>query len=105
MDLLLCVVVDGIGVVEPAVVGVPLLAVHHGVRSVIGLRQLVSVLYFDQSEVAAVFLTRVFLLAGAERSTLDTLSEGQKVTLIIDTFLYEQLGSSGLIFLTWFRLK
>lgn len=79
MDLLLCVVVDGIGVVEPAVVGVPLLAGYHGVRGVIGLWQLVSVLYFDQSEIAAVFLTRVFLLTGAERSTLDTLSEGQEL--------------------------
>lgn len=78
MDLLLRVVVDGVGVVEPAVVGVPLLAVHHGVRGVVGLRQLVSVLDFDQIEVAAVFLARVFLLAGAERSTLDALSAGQE---------------------------
>lgn len=75
MDLLLRVVVDSIGVVEPAVIGVPLLAVHHGVRGVVGLRQLVSVLDFDQIEVAALFLTRVFLLTGAERPTLDTLSE------------------------------
>lgn len=78
MDLLLCVVVDSIGVVEPAVIGVPLLAVHHGVGGIVGLRQLVPVLHFDQIEVAAVFLTRVFLLTGAERSTLDTLPEGQE---------------------------
>lgn len=78
MDLLLCVVVDSIGVVEPAVVGVPLLAVHDGVGSVVGLRQLISVLHFDQIEVAAVFLTRVLLLARAKRSTLDTLSGGQE---------------------------
>lgn len=77
MDLLLCAVVDGVGVVEPAVVGVPLLAVHHRVRSVVGLRQLVPVLHFDQIEVAAVFHAGFFLLAGAERSALDTLPEGQ----------------------------
>lgn len=77
MDLLLCAIVDGVGVVEPAVVGVPLLAVHHRVRSVVGLRQLVPVLHFDQIEVAAVFHARVFLLAGAERPALDTLPEGQ----------------------------
>lgn len=77
MDLLHCVVVDGVGVVEPAVVGVPLLAVHHGICSVVGLWQLVPVLHFDQSEVTAVFLARVLLLAGAERPALDTLSEGR----------------------------
>lgn len=78
MDLLLCVVVDSIGVVEPAVISVPLLAVHHRVRSIVGLWQLVSVLYFDQIKVAAVFLTRLFLFTGAKRSTLDTLSDGQE---------------------------
>lgn len=76
MDLLHCVVVDGVGVVEPTVIGVPLLAVHHGVRSIVGLRQLVPVLHFDQSEVTAVFLARVLLLAGAKCPALDTLSEG-----------------------------
>lgn len=75
MDLLHCVVIDGVGVVEPAVVGVPLLAVHHGVRSVIGLWQLVPVLHFYQSEITAVFLASVLLLAGAECPALDTLSE------------------------------
>lgn len=78
MDLLLCVVVDSIGVVEPAVVGVPLLAVHDGVGGVVGLGQLLSVLHLDQIEVAAVFLTRVLLLARAKCSTLDTLSGGQE---------------------------
>lgn len=77
MDFLHCVVVDGVGVVEPAVVGVPLFAVHHGVRSIVGLRQLVPVLHFDQSEVTAVFLASVLLLAGAERPALDTLSKGR----------------------------
>lgn len=93
MDLLLCTIVDGVGVVEPAVVGVPLLAVHDGVRSVVGLRQLVPVLHFDQIEVAAVFHARVFLLAGAERPALDTLPEGQGRV------------NSEAQFLTEFRLK
>lgn len=76
MHLLLCVVVDSVGVVEPAVVGIPLLAVHHGIRGVVGLRQLVSVLDFDQVEVAAVSLARVLLLTGAKGTTLDTLPGG-----------------------------
>lgn len=72
MDLLLRVVVHSVGVVEPAVVGIPLLAVHDGIRGVVGLRQLVPVLDFDQVEVAAVSLTRVLLLSGAECAALDT---------------------------------
>lgn len=76
MDLLLCVVVDSVGVVEPAVVGIPLFAVHHRVRGIIGLGQLVTVLYFDQVEVAAVSLTRVFLLTGAKCPALDAFSGG-----------------------------
>lgn len=47
MDLLFCVVVDSVGVVEPAVVGVPLLAVHHRVEVTIGLGQLVPVFHFN----------------------------------------------------------
>ncbi len=74
MDLLLCVVVDSVGVVKPAVIGVPLLAVHHGVRGIVGLGQLVPVLHFNQVEVAAVFLTCVLLLTGAKRPALDALS-------------------------------
>lgn len=46
MDLFHCVV-DSIGVVEPAIIGVPLLAVHHRVGGVMGLGQLVSVFYFN----------------------------------------------------------
>ncbi len=83
MDLPLRVVVDGVGVVEPAVVGVPLLAVHHRVRGVVGLGQLVPVLHFDQVEVAAVFLTCILLLTGAKRPTLDTLSGGNRILLLI----------------------
>lgn len=74
MDLLLRVVVDSVGVVEPAVVGVPLLAVHHRVRGVVGLGQLVPVLHFNQVEVAAVSLTCVLLLTSAKRPALDALS-------------------------------
>lgn len=73
MDLLLRVVVHGEGVVEPAVVGVPLLAVHHRVGGIVGLWQLFSVLHFDEGEVAALFLTRVLLLSGSESPTLDAL--------------------------------
>lgn len=76
MDLFLCVVVDSVGVVEPAVVGVPLLAVHHWVSGVVGLGQLVPVLHFNQVEVAAVSLTRVLLLTSAKRPALDALSGG-----------------------------
>lgn len=67
---LLGVVPDGVGVVEPAVVGVPLLAVAQGVALVGGLRQLVAVLHLHQLEVAAVALACVLLLAGLERPAL-----------------------------------
>lgn len=83
MDLLLCVVVDGVGVVEPAVVGVPLLAVHQRVGGVIGLGQLVPVLHFDQVKVAAVFLAFVLLLTSAKRPALDTLSGGNRVLALV----------------------
>lgn len=85
MDLRLRVVVDGVRVVEPAVVGVPLFAVHDRVSGVVGLRQFIPVLHLDQVEVAALFLTRVLLLAGAERPALDTLPgrEGRGVLLAI----------------------
>ena len=73
VHLLLRVVVDGVGVVEPAVVGVALLAVHDGVGGLVGLRQLVPGLDFDQVEVAAVLLTRVLLLARPERPALHAL--------------------------------
>ena len=73
MHLLLSVVVDGVGVVEPAVVGVSLLAVHHGVGGVVGLGQLVPVLHLDQVEVAAVSLTCFLLLTRAKRPALDAL--------------------------------
>lgn len=76
MDLLLCVVIDSVGVVEPAVVGIPLFAVHHRVRGVIGLGQLVAVLHFNQVEVAAFSLTSVFLLTGAKCPALDAFSGG-----------------------------
>lgn len=79
MDLLLRVVVDSVGVVEPAVVGVPLLTVHHRVSGVIRLGQLVPVLHFNQVEVAAVSLTCVLLLTAAKRPALDTLSAGNRV--------------------------
>lgn len=74
MDLRLGVVVDGVGVVEPAVVGVPLLAVHDRVGGVGGLRQFV--LHHDQVEVAALLLARVLLLAGAERPAQDAVPGG-----------------------------
>jgi len=74
VDLLLRVVVDGVGVVEPAVVGVPLLAVHHRIGGVVGLGQLVPFLHFDEVEVAAVSLACFLLLTGAERPALDALS-------------------------------
>lgn len=85
MDLRLRLVVDGVGVVEPAVVGVPLLAVHDRVGGVVGLRQFLPVLHHDQVEVAALLLTRVLLLARAERPALDTLpgGEGRGVLLAI----------------------
>lgn len=73
MHLLLCVIVDGVGVVEPAVVGVALLTVHQGEGLAGWLGQLVSVLHLDQVEVAAVSLTGVFLLSSAKRSALNTL--------------------------------
>lgn len=71
MHLRLGVVVDGVGVVEPAVVGVPLLAVHDRVGGVVGLRQFV--LHHYQVEVAALLLTRVLLLASAERPAQDAV--------------------------------
>lgn len=74
MHLLLGVVVDSVSVVEPAVVGVPLLAVHDGVRGVVGLGKFVPDLDFDQVEVATVLLTSVLLLTSAKRTALDTLS-------------------------------
>lgn len=73
MNHFFCVVVDGVGVVEPAVVGVPLLAVHNGVGGVVGLGQLVSVLHFDQGKCAAHFLTFVLHLAGAEGPTFHAI--------------------------------
>lgn len=75
MDLFLRVVVDSIRVVEPAVVGIPLLAVHHWVSGVVGLGQFLPVLHFNQVEVAAVSLTCVLLLTSSKRPALDALSE------------------------------
>lgn len=85
MDLRLRVVVDGVGVVEPAVVSVPLLTVHDRVGGVVGLRQFLPVLHYDQVEVAAHIRTHVLLLARAERPALDTLpgGEGKGVLLAI----------------------
>lgn len=81
MDFLLCVVVDSIGVVKPAVIGIPLLAVHHRVRSIIGLWQFIPVLHFDQVEVAAVFLTRVLFFPSAKCPTLDAVPGGGAFTI------------------------
>lgn len=72
MDLLLSVVVNGVGVVEPAVIGVSLLAVHKR-EGLDGLRELVSVLHLDEVKVTTVSLAGVFLLSCAERPTLHTL--------------------------------
>ena len=74
MDLLFCVV-DCIGVVEPAVIGVLLLAVHHRVAGIIGLRQLVPVLHFNYFEKAALFFTFVFLFPSSKGQALNTFSE------------------------------
>lgn len=71
MDLLLCLVVDSVGVVEPAVVGIPLLTVHQG-ESLSWLRQLAPVLHLDQVEVATVSLTRVLLLPRPKGPALNT---------------------------------
>lgn len=75
MDHLFRVIVDGVRIVEPAVISVPLLAVHDRVGGVVGLRQLVSGLHFSQLEVTAFFLTRLFFFTRAKRSTLNALSE------------------------------
>lgn len=72
MDLLLSVVVDGVCVVEPAVIGVSFLAVHER-EGLDGLRKLVSVLHLDEVKVTTVSLTSVFLLSRAEPPTLHTL--------------------------------
>lgn len=72
MDLLLGVVVDGVSVVEPAVVGVSLLAVHER-EGLHRLREFISVLHLDEVKVATVSLTRVFLLSCAERPALHAL--------------------------------
>lgn len=72
MDFFLSVVVDGVCVVEPAVIGVSLLAVHEG-EGLDGLRELVSVLHFNEFKVTTVSLTSVLLLSCAERPALHTL--------------------------------
>lgn len=71
-------VVDSVGIVEPAVIGIPLLAVHHGVRVVIGLRQLVPVLHCNQVKVAALLFACFHLLTGAKCPALDTQSGKDK---------------------------
>lgn len=89
MDLRLSVVVDSVGVVEPAVVGVPLLAVHHRVAGVVGLGQLIPVLHFDQVKVVAFLFAHVLLLTRAECPTLDALPAGNRV---ISGSICSQLG-------------
>lgn len=78
VDLLGGVVSDGVGIVEPAVVGVPLFAVSQWETLVCGLGQVVTVLHFDQLEVAALPLTCVLLLSGLESSALHTVSVGEE---------------------------
>ena len=72
MDDLGAVVLDGVGVVEPAVIGVPLLAVGDeglGPR----LRQVIAALHHLQLEIHALQLARLLLLACFEGTALHTL--------------------------------
>lgn len=90
MDLGLSVVDDGVGEVEPAVIGVPLLAVHHGVGGVVGLGQLVPVLHFDQLKVVALFFALFPLVAGVERPAQDTVSGRRKGLLLLIRLITER---------------
>lgn len=72
------VVLDGEGEVEPAVAGVPLLAVGQREDLVSGLRQLVPILHLGHIEVAAILLARVLLVAGLERQTLNAVPEDRR---------------------------
>ncbi len=75
VDLLGGVIPDGIGVVEPAVVGVSLFAVSQWEALVCGLRKLLTILHRDQLEVIAILLTSILLLTSLECSALHTVSE------------------------------
>lgn len=65
------VVSDRVGVVEPAVVSVSLLAVHEW-EGLYRLRQVIRMFHLNQSEVTAVSLTSVLLLSCTKGSALHT---------------------------------
>lgn len=65
------VVSDGVGVVEPAVVGVSLLAVHER-KGLNRLRQFIRMFHLNQSEVAAVSLASLLLFSCTKGSALHT---------------------------------
>lgn len=71
---LLGVIPDGVGVVEPAVVGVSLFAVGQWETLVCGLGQLFAILHLDQLEGAAVPLACILLLTSLKCSALHTIS-------------------------------
>lgn len=73
IDLLGGILGDGVGVIEPAVVGILLLAVGQGEALVCGLGQIFTVRHLYQVEVAAVLLAFLFLLAFPKCSALHTV--------------------------------
>lgn len=75
---LLGLVPDGVGVVEPAVIFVTLLAVSQREALVCGLWQPIAVLHLEHFEVVAVPLTRILLLTSPKCSALHTISVKKK---------------------------
>lgn len=71
---LLGLVPDGVGVVEPAVIFITLLAVSQREALVCGLWQPIAVLHLEHFEVVAVPLTRILLLTSPKCSALHTIS-------------------------------
>ena len=88
-DLLGGVVPDGVGVVEPAAVGVALLAVAQREALVGGPGKLVAVLHLDQVEVAAVSLACGLLLTGLKRPALHTVPVERAMCKCVFLFLTE----------------